>query len=95
MPFLGFGFCCFPFHYFKDESDFKSKGSSQQVLYRVDPKMKETDRHLKKLDELFNGQWGKLMESLVKVGLIKLLNQRNIEVQRFVVETEAPFEGKE
>ena len=64
-------------------------------MKETDRQMKETDRRLKKLDDLFNGQWGKLMESLVKGDLIKLLNQRNIEVQRFAVETEALFQGKE
>ena len=42
--------------------------------------MQETDRRLRKLDELFNGQWGKLMEALVEGDLIELLNQRGIQV---------------
>ena len=32
------------------------------------------------MDELFNGQWGKLMEALVEGDLVELLNQRGIEV---------------
>ena len=40
----------------------------------------ETDRRLNRLDELFTGQWGKLMEALVRGDLIKLLNKRNIKV---------------
>lgn len=43
--------------------------------------MKETDRRLRKLDDLFNGQWGKLIEALVAGDLIRLLNQRDIAVQ--------------
>ena len=42
--------------------------------------MKETDRRLKYLDDLFNGQWGKLMEALVDGDLVKLLKKRNIQV---------------
>ena len=48
---------------------------------------KETERHMRegarrqrKLDDLFNGQWGKLMEALVEGDLVKLLNQRGIAV---------------
>ena len=42
--------------------------------------MRETDRRLRELDKLFNGQWGKLMEALVDGDLIELLNGRGIEV---------------
>ena len=42
--------------------------------------MKETDWKLRRLEELFNGQWGKLMEALVEGDLIELLRQRGIEV---------------
>ena len=43
--------------------------------------MKETDRRLRKLDELFNSQWGKLVESLVEGDLVALLQARGIAVQ--------------
>ena len=43
--------------------------------------IKEYGRHLKKLENLFTGQWGKLMESLVKGELVRLLSQRGIEVE--------------
>ena len=35
--------------------------------------MRNSPTDLRKLDELFNGQWGKLMESLVEGDLVKLL----------------------
>ena len=47
----------------------------------TDRQMRETDRRLRKLDDLFNGQWGKLIEALVAGDLIRLLNQRDIAVQ--------------
>ncbi len=47
----------------------------------TDRQMQDTDRRLKKTDELFNSQWGKLVESLVEGDLIALLQERNIEVQ--------------
>ncbi len=37
-----------------------------------------------KLEELFNGHWGKLMESLVEGDLVELLQQRGIVVQHTV-----------
>ena len=42
--------------------------------------MREGARRQRKLDDLFNGQWGKLMEALVAGDLIKLLNERGIAV---------------
>ena len=40
----------------------------------------ETDKHLKKPDKLFSGQWGKLMESLVEGDLTTLLQKRGIQI---------------
>ncbi|MCY4483371.1 MAG: hypothetical protein OXC12_10885 [Spirochaetaceae bacterium] len=42
------------------------------------------DRRMVELDRLFNGQWGKLMESLVEGDLVGLLRQRGIAVQHTV-----------
>ena len=47
----------------------------------VDRQLKETDRRLKELDNLFNGQWGKLIEALVEGRLVKLLKQRQIDIK--------------
>ena len=46
----------------------------------TDRRMQETDRRIRELNELFTGQWGKLMEALVDGDLIELLNRRNIDV---------------
>ena len=54
-------------------------------MKETDRQIKENDRkmnrRIKALDELFNGQWGKLMESLVEGDLIKLLRERKIKVE--------------
>ena len=50
---------------------------------------KARDKALTRLETLFVGQWGKLMESLVKGDLIKLLQEKGIEVNRFHTETTA------
>ena len=42
------------------------------------------ERRMDKLDELFNGQWGKLIESLVEGDLAGLLQRRGIAVQHTV-----------
>ena len=54
----------------------------QQIIRDLGESQKETDRRLKKLDELFTGHWGKLMETLVEGDLIKLLKEKNIQVER-------------
>ena len=41
---------------------------------------KKTDKGLKQARQLFETQWGKLMESLVEGELIKLLNEKGIDV---------------
>jgi len=43
-------------------------------------KFKATDKKLNQLEQLFTGQWGKLMESLVEGDLIRLLNEKGIKV---------------
>ena len=57
-----------------------SQRETDRRMQETDRQMRETDRRLHKLDELFNGQWGKLIEALVKGDLIALLNRRGIEV---------------
>lgn len=44
-----------------------------------DRQFKETDRRLRELDGLFTGQWGKLIEALVRPGLLKLFQNWGIE----------------
>ena len=66
-----------------------------EILREVSAAQQETDQLLKrqaraaelrmdKLDELFNGQWGKLIESLVEGDLVGLFQQRGIAVQHTV-----------
>jgi hypothetical protein len=43
---------------------------------------RETDKKLDKLDDLFNSQWGRLIESLVDGALVPLLNQRGVAVEQ-------------
>ena len=50
------------------------------MFQETDNKFKETDKKLNKLEQLFTSQWGKLVESLVEGDVIKILNERGIEV---------------
>ena len=54
---------------------------AKRQMKELREQMKDTDRRLKKTDELFNSQWGKLVESLVEGDLVPLLQERSIEVQ--------------
>ncbi len=56
--------------------------------------MRETDRRLRKTEELFNSQWGKLIEALVKGDLVALLNRRSIEVHHTMTNLERNFGGR-
>ena len=56
---------------------------------------RDNKRRTDALEELFTGQWGKLMESLVKGDLISLLNERGIHVNHIAQERLSIFEGKE
>ena len=67
----------------REVSKEQRKLSRQQK--QTDRQMKQTDRRIdkrmKKLEGLFTGQWGKLMESLVEGDLVPLLQARGISVQ--------------
>ena len=53
---------------------------TDKKFQKTDNQLKQTDKKLRQLEQLFTGQWGKLIESLVEGDLINLLNQRNILV---------------
>ncbi|MDE0518925.1 MAG: hypothetical protein OXH36_05155 [Bdellovibrionales bacterium] len=48
---------------------------------KINESLKKTNEGLKKAKELFETQWGKLMESLVEGDLVKVLNERGIDVK--------------
>ena len=60
------------------------KETSQQIKrlsIETNQQIKENNEGLKKARQLFETQWGKLMESLVEGDLIKILNERGIAVK--------------
>ena len=62
------------------EKEKQRREAAALEMKEIREQMKDTDRRLKKTDELFNTQWGKLMESLVEGDLVPLLQKRNIPV---------------
>ena len=66
------------------ETDQLLKRHTQEADKRAkeaDRRAKEANKRFRELDELFNGQWGKLMEALVEGDLIELLQARGIKVE--------------
>ena len=64
-------------------------------MQETDRQTQATDRRLRKLDTLFNSQWGKLVEALARGDLIRVLNERGIEVEGIAKEHERKFNGKD
>jgi len=61
----------------------------------TDRRFWETDRKMKALQNLFEGQWGRLVESLIEGDLINLLQNRNIDVNESYSRVKKKFEGKQ
>jgi len=64
------------------------------MFQQTNKKSQETDKKLRKLEDLFTSQWGKLMEKLVEGDLIKLLNERGIKVNYTHSRTKGIYNGK-
>ena len=63
------------------ESLRESQKQTDEQMKKTDLQMKKIHKRIKELNELFTGQWGKLMESLVEGDLIKLLKKKGIDVE--------------
>ncbi|MBM3242714.1 hypothetical protein FJZ31_41165, partial [Candidatus Poribacteria bacterium] len=46
----------------------------------TDKRFKETDEKIKELAGLFTGQWGKLIEAMVKPSALNLFQERGVKV---------------
>ena len=57
-------------------------------------KFQETDKKIRELSALFTSQWGKLVESLVKGDLIRLLNEKGIEVNNTMERVSGNVDGE-
>jgi len=76
------------------ETDRKFKETDKK-FQETDRKFKETDKKLRQLENLFVGQWGKLIESLVEGNLAKLLRERGIDVRGTRQRVKSWYDNKE
>ena len=78
------------------ETNKQFKETDKKILEtdkRLDKKFLETDKKSKELSNLFTTQWGKLIESLVEGDLIRLLNEKGIEVQQTFQRVSGTYQG--
>jgi Holliday junction resolvase len=68
---------------------------TDRKFQETDRKFQETDKKLRKLEDLFIGQWGKLMESLVDGNLTRLLQERGIDIQTTSQRVKSFYKGKQ
>ena len=61
------------------ETDRRMQETDRQ-MQETDRYIKETDRQIRQLKDLFSNKWGQLVESLVSGCLLKILQDRNIQV---------------
>ena len=75
-----------------EEADRRAEEADRRAE-EADRRGKEHDRRLRKLDNLFNSQWGKLIEALVDGDLVPLLRARDIKVTHTSTNMKLEFEG--
>jgi len=62
------------------ETEREIKEDFEETDRRLDRRFEETDNKIKELASLFTGQWGKLIEALVKPSALKLFRERGVKV---------------
>ncbi|MCY4643548.1 MAG: hypothetical protein OXB88_02930 [Bacteriovoracales bacterium] len=67
----------------------------KEMAKETDRQIEENKKRIRYLDNLFTGQWGKLIESLVRGDLVKLLQERGVQVNRLAQVTSDEIDGKE
>lgn len=76
------------------ETDIKFKETDAKFK-NTDAKFIDTDKQIKRAFDLFEGQWGKLIESLVEGVLINLLNERGIKVHDTSMRRKGFYNGQQ
>ena len=67
----------------------------REIDKRAEQERREVQKRMDRLETLFTGQWGKLVESLVEGRLVELLRRRGIEVTRTSERLKATLNGKQ
>ena len=63
-----------------EETLVKARKEARKEMRELRAEAQETERRLRRAEGLFTSQWGRLMEALVEGDLVKLLRERNVEV---------------
>jgi hypothetical protein len=63
------------------------------MFQETDKKFQHTDKSLRRLEDLFTSQWGRLIESLVEGDLVGLLNRFGIPVNTISERTKGSYQG--
>ena len=63
------------------------------MFQETDKKFQDTDKSLRRLEDLFTSQWGRLIESLVEGDLVGLLNRFGIPVNTVSERTKGSYQG--
>lgn len=61
----------------------------ENCVKEEDVPLKETDEVIKKLANLFTGQWGKIIDSLAESGILEIMRERGIKVNNLARELES------
>ena len=64
------------------EAQQKTERALQELSKNLNESNRELTKNLNEANGNFNNKWGKFLENLVKGDLVKLLNERNIKVDR-------------
>ena len=70
------------------EESKKTEAALQDLKQFAEDMSADNKRRVDKLEKLFTGEWGKLVESLVKGGVVKMFNERNILINDIARERE-------
>jgi len=71
----------------------KRSKETEERFKETEKLFKESRKETKKLEQLFTSQWGKLIESLVKGDLLRVLNERNIPVSAIYERRKGNYKG--
>ncbi len=65
----------------REEQEAKYKAEFEALRKETEMERRKTEKKTRELENLFTGQWGKLIESLVEGEIIKLLQEKGINVK--------------
>lgn len=77
-----------------EEKAAKARKEADEARKETERQFKKTDKRIAELNELFTGQWGKLMEALVDGDLVALLQGQGIDVKGTRNSLKGDFEGE-